>query len=87
MARRLALHGADPKIAAGYTYPFPGLWGWLALAAEVVAYDTWAEWTHHPTMSSTYGWALSRPVAGPVVFGITCGTLYHLWQEARRQLS
>lgn len=80
------MHGGNPEIAAAYTYPFPGLWGWAALAAEVVAYDTWAEWNKEPTMSSTFANLLTRPIVGPITFGATCAVAFHLWQEARRAL-
>ena len=86
MGHRLALHGLNPEIRATYTYPFPGAFGWLGVAAVVVGYDLYAEWNKKPTMSSTYGEWYAGPISGPVVFGATCGLLYHLATEAVRAL-
>ena len=65
------------------TFPFPGLYGWLATAAVVVGYDAWAILTDRPTMSRTLGHYLHRPVLGPVLAGTWAGLAYHLLVEER----
>lgn len=63
------------------TFPFPGLYGWAATAAVVVAYDSWAAVTGHATMSRTLGHYLRRPVVGPIIAGAWAGLCYHLLIE------
>lgn len=65
------------------TFPFPGLYGWLATFAAVGAYDGWAIKTGRPTMSRTLGHYLHRPVIGPVFAGAWAGLCYHLLVEER----
>jgi hypothetical protein len=71
------------KRAEKETFPFPGLYGWTATAAVVVAFDVWAEKTGHPTMSRTLGWYLHRPVTGPILAGAWAALAYHLLVEER----
>lgn len=65
------------------TYPFPGLWGWMATAATVVAYDLWAAKSKRPTMSRTLGHYLHKPILGPVFAGAWSALAYHLLVEER----
>lgn len=55
-----------------------GLVGWAVTLGTVVAYDTWAIRTKHPTMSATLGAGLRHPVLGPVLAGAWGGLTYHL---------
>lgn len=63
------------------TYPFPGLTGWIITLGTVVAYDWWAIASKRPTMSSTLGHYLARPVLGPILAGASLGLSYHLLIE------
>lgn len=63
--------------------PFPGLLGWIATAAVVVAYDIWAVRHREPTMSRTLGNYLSQPVLGPALAGAFTGLAYHLLVNER----
>ncbi len=65
------------------TYPFPGLYGWLATFGIVVAYDLWATSHKRPTMSRTLGHYLHQPVTGPILAGAWAGLAYHLLVEER----
>lgn len=67
---------------------------WVVLAvfvtAYVVAYDLWAHFTDHRTMSNQMGHWLTETVAGPIIvalwFAIIGGLGYHFLQEMRRFL-
>ena len=65
------------------TFPFPGLYGWLATFGVVAVYDLWAAHTGHPTMSRTLGHYLHQPVTGPILAGAWAGLAYHLLVEER----
>lgn len=65
------------------TYPFPGLWGWMATFGVVAVYDVWATKTGRPTMSKTLGHYLHRPIVGPIMAGAWAGLAYHLLVEER----
>lgn len=65
------------------TYPFPGLYGWMATFAVVVIYDGWAIRNGRPTMSRTLGRYLHKPIIGPVFAGAWAGLCYHLLVEER----
>jgi hypothetical protein len=65
-------------------------WGVLlvSVVAYVVAYDLWAHFTGHRTMSNQMGHWLVETVMGPVIvglyFALICGLGYHFLQEMRR---
>lgn len=50
-------------------------WGVLAVlvAAYVVAYDLWAHYTGHRTMTAGFHDALLSPVLGPIIVGLWVG--------------
>lgn len=61
----------------------PGLYGWIAVAAVVVATDVLLIKHHKPTMSRTLGHYLGHPLFGPVLAGAWSGLSYHLLIEER----
>lgn len=65
------------------TFPFPGLYGWMATFGIVVAYDAWAMKTKRPTMSRTLGFYLHKPILGPLFAGAWSALAYHLLVEER----
>lgn len=65
------------------TFPFPGLYGWMATFGVVAAYDAWAMNTGRPTMSRTLGFYLHKPILGPLFAGAWAGLCYHLLVEER----
>lgn len=71
------------KRAEKETFPFPGLWGWLAVFGVVAAFDVWAIETGRATLSRTLGYYLHRPVTGPILAGGWAGLAYHLLVEER----
>lgn len=65
------------------TFPFPGLYGWIATFGVVVCFDIWAVRHDKPTMSRTLGHYLHQPVTGPILAGAWAGLAYHLLVEER----
>lgn len=72
----------------------PAAIAWIVVALEVIltvaGYDTWAHFTHHPTMTHYMDELLQNHAAAPFIVWFWTGAIpawfYHLWQSRNSKI-